>query len=332
MAASPDLPGDLTIAPLTREDFADASALLAVAETVDDTGEHWSAEDLAEWWVNDLVDLARDGLAVRTSGGELVAWATVLALPTFRDAFRVDLEARVHPAWRERGIGGALLGWQVARGVEIHADRHPASPAVLAVSVPAAMTSLGGIVRRAGFRPERWYRTMARPLSGLPAAPVVDGVELVPFSWDRDEEVRQVHNASFTEHHGSAERDATTWRTLFTGQRAFRPDLSVVALEDGAVVGYALAYVYEADSQARGYDEVHLGQIGVLPAERGRGVASAVIAAALRSAAAAGCRTAGLEVDSGNVTGAPGVYERLGFRATRTQVSWSTTLPAASGG
>ncbi|SDF20982.1 mycothiol synthase [Blastococcus aurantiacus] len=332
MVALPVLPEDLSVAPLTPADAADAAALLAEAEKVDDTGEHWSAEDLTEWWVNDLVDLGRDGVAVRDPAGALVAWATVLALPTFRDAFRIDLEARVHPAWRGRGIGRALLAWQVARGGEIHADRHPASPAVLGVSVPAAMTSLGGVVRRAGFRPERWYRTMARPLSGVPAVPGVDGMELVPFSWNRDEEVRQAHNASFTEHHGSAERDAATWRTLFTGQRAFRPDLSVLALADGAVVGYALAYVYEADSRARGHDEVHLGQIGVLPAARGRGVASALITAVLRAAAAAGCRTAGLDVDSGNVTGAPGVYERLGFRTTRTQVSWSTSLPAVAGG
>lgn len=332
VAASPELPGDLTIAPLTREDFAEASALLAAAETVDDTGEHWSPEDLTEWWVNDLVDLSRDGLAVRTTGGELVAWGTVLALPTFRDAFRIDLEARVHPDWRGRGIGRALLGWQVARGGEVHADRHPGSPAVQAVSVPAAMTSLGGLVRRAGFAPERWYRTMARPLSEVPAVPAVDGVELVPFGWDRDEEVRRAHNASFTEHHGSAERDAATWRTLFTGQRAFRPDLSVLALgDDGAVAGYALAYVYAADSLANGYDEVHLGQIGVLPSARGRGVASAAIAAVLRAAAEAGCAEAGLDVDSDNPTGALRLYEALGFRTARTRVSWSQALPALPG-
>ncbi len=328
MTDLPALPDGLAVAPLTPADVTDAAALLAVAETVDDTGEHWSPEDLTEWWVNDLVDLARDGLAVRTTGGELVAWATVLALPTFRDAFRIDLEARVHPAWRGRGIGRALLAWQLDRGREVHAERHPRSPAVLAVSAPSAMTSLGGLLRRAGFEPERWYRTLERPLTGLPEVPAVDGIELAPFVRERDEEVRQAHNASFTQHHGSAERDETTWRTLFTGQRAFRPDLSVLALEDDAVVGYALGYVHEADSRANGYDQVHFGQIGVLPAARGRGVASAAIVAVLRAAAGAGCRTAGLDVDSGNPTGALRLYESLGFRTARTQVSWSRALPA----
>ncbi len=326
MAALPTLPGGLTAGPITEADVADAAALLAAAEPLDDTGEHWSAEDLAEWWVGDLLDLARDSLAVRDGGGALVAWATVSALPGFREAFRIDLEARVHPGVRDRGIGRALLAWQIARGREVHAERHPGSPAVLAVAVPTTMPALEGMVRRAGFGAERWYVVMERPLDDLPAAPGVDGIDLAPFDRDRDEEVRQAHNASFTAHHGSAERDAATWRTLFTGQRAFRPDLSMLALADGAVVGYALGYVYEADSRAAGHDTVHLGQIGVLPAWRRRGVASAVIAAVLRAGAEAGCARAALDVDSGNSTGAVGVYERLGFRTVRTRVTWSLAL------
>jgi ribosomal protein S18 acetylase RimI-like enzyme len=123
---------------------------------------------------------------------------------------------------------------------------------------------------------------------------------------------------------------------LFTGQRAFRPDLSVVALEDGAVVGYVLAYVYEADTEATGVRETHFGQIGVLPAARGRGIASAVIVEALRRGAASGCARAGLQVDSDNVTGALALYEKLGFETTRSYVNWALPLapvgPAAAAG
>jgi mycothiol synthase len=323
----PALPDGLTARPLTTEDVADAAALQEAAEEVDDTGEHWSADDLTEWWVNDLLDLPRDSLAVRTEDGELVGWATTLAVPTFRDAFRINLEARVHPAWRDRGIGRALLSWQLARGREVHAARHPGSPAVLAVEAYTSMPSLEKLLRRAGLTQERWYFVMERPLSELPDVPAVEGVELVPFTWDRDDEIRRAHNAAFTEHHGSAERDETTWQTLFTGQRAFRPGLSVLALANGAVVAYALAYVFGADTAANGYEQVDLGQIGVLPSARGRGLAKATIAAVLRRAAGQGCRSAGLQVDSENVTGALRLYESLGFTTRRTQVSWTLALP-----
>src|SRR4051794_33748032 len=131
------LPDDLTARPLTPDDVDSVAALLEAAEKVDDTGEHLDADDLTEWWVNELVDLRRDGLAVHGPDGGLVGWATALAPPTFRDAFAVYLEGRVHPAHRGRGIGGALLEWQVPRGAGGHAGRHPQGPAPLPVSGPA---------------------------------------------------------------------------------------------------------------------------------------------------------------------------------------------------
>jgi mycothiol synthase len=326
MADVPALADGLTVRPLAADDVTDAAALLEAAEAVDDTGEHWSPDDLTEWWVNDLFDLARDSLAVRTADGELVAWATVLALPTFRDAFRIGLEARVHPAWRDRGIGRALLAWQLERGREVHAERHPGSLAVLAVEVYTSMPSLERLVQRAGLTQERWYFVMERPLTDLPDVPTPEGVELVPFTWERDDEIRRTHNASFTEHHGSAERDETTWRTLFTGQRGFRPELSALAVADGAVVAYSLAYVFDADTAANGYETVDLGQIGVLPSARGRGLAKATIAMVLRAAAARGFRAAALQVDSENVTGALALYEGLGFTKRRTQIQCALPL------
>jgi ribosomal protein S18 acetylase RimI-like enzyme len=152
-------------------------------------------------------------------------------------------------------------------------------------------------------------------------------VQLVPFSWDRDDEVRRAHNAAFTEHHGSSERDSASWQVLFTGQRGFRPDLSVLALEDDAVVAYVLAYVYEANTAVLGERETYFGQIGVLPPARGRGLAKATIVQALRVAADNDCRTAALQVDSDNGSGAPALYAGLGFTTERTEVTWSRELP-----
>ncbi len=316
------LPAGLTARPMRADDMAAAADLLAAAEVVDDTGEHESAEGLADWWVNDLVDLTRDSLLVQTPDGEVVALAAVVAPPTFRDAFTVYLEGCVHPDRRGRGIGRALLAWQLARGAQVHAERHPEAPARLTVSVFATMGTAEALVRHAGLTPQRWFSQMARPLTGLPATPAVPGVRLVPFTFDRDDEVRRAHNAAFSGHYGSSERDAASWQVLFTGQRSFRPDLSVLAIEDGAVLGYVLAYVSEATTEATGDRETYLGQIGVLPHARGRGIAKATITEALRLAAGHDCQVAALQVDSENGSGAVGLYEGLGFVTQRTRVSW----------
>jgi mycothiol synthase len=332
VADLPALPEGLTARPLTAEDVAAVAALLVAAEQIDDTGEYPDAEDLTEWWTGWGMDFGRDGVAVTDGSGLVVAFAAAMAPRNFRGTFTVYLEGRVRPDQRGKGIGRALLDWQLVRGAEIHAERHPEAPGKLTVPVPEAMTSLASLVEDAGLTGERWYRQMQRPLTDLPEPRVTPGVDLVPFTWDRDDEIRRAHNAAFTEHHGSAERDAAAWQAMFTGQRAFRPELSVLAVEGGAVLGYVLAYVYEADCAATGVRETHPGQIGVLPPARGRGLASALIAAALRTGAENDCERAGLEVDADNVTGALRLYEKLGFATTRLRVSWSRSLPEPSGG
>lgn len=319
-------PAALTVRPLTRDDLPAAAALYDAAERVDDTGEHYDAADLAEQWFAPFVEVDADTRAV-LDGEDLVAVGATVAAPTFRDAYGVHLDGRVRPDRRGEGIGRALLAWQAARGREIHAQRHPEAPARLTVLHQATITGQEGLLRRAGFAPARWFQSMSRPLTELPAPREVDGVELVAFDWARDEQVRHAHNAAFTEHYGSSERDRTSWRTMFTGQRAFRPDLSVLAVSGDDVLGYVLAYVHEADTAATGRVDAYYGQIGVVPAARGRGLSKAVIAAALRAAADAGCDSASLEVDTDNVDEAQGLYRAMGFAVARTQVSWSVHLP-----
>jgi mycothiol synthase len=320
------LPEGLILRPMRPDDVPAVAELLTAAEAVDDTGVHESAEDLTGFWVNELVDLDLDSRLVTTADGEVVGYATAIAPPTFRDAFGVHLEGRVHPGWRGRGIGRTLLAWQLERGTQVHAQRHPGAPARLTVTAYTSMPDLTALLRRAGLVEARWFFHMSRPLTDLPAPRPVDGVRLVPFSWDRDDEVRRAHNAAFTEHYGSSERDTASWQVMFTGQRGFRPDLSVLAIEDGAVVAYVLAYVYEANTAVLGERETYFGQIGVLPQARGRGLSKATIVQALRVAAANDCQIAGLQVDSDNVSGALGLYESLGFTTGRTEVSWSRHL------
>ena len=324
----PRLPDGLTSTPITAGDLPAIAALLAAAEELDRTGEHTSAADLADEWLNDLVDLPRDSRLVR-AGADVLGWATVIAPPTFRNAVSVYLEGRVHPAARGRGIGRALLAWQLERGGQVHAERHPAAPARLIASVPTSMPDAEALVRRAGLVADRWWHTMHRPLTGLPDRRDVPGVDLVAFDPARDDEVRRAHNAAFTEHHGSSERDEASWQTMFTGAASFRPDLSVLALADGAVVAYVLTYVWESDTAATGRREAHLGQIGVVPGHRGRGLSKAVIAEALHRAAERDCQLAGLDVDSQNGSGALGLYEGLGFRTVHTRTSWVRELPAS---
>ena len=327
MPQPPALPAGLTARPLRAGDMTALAQVLEAAEPVDETGEHEDAEGLAELLVNDRVDLDRDTVAV-LDGKDLVAYASTVDLGNHRDEYAIMLSGCVHPARRGRGIGRRLVGWEIARCGELHRERHPGMPGRFGVGVPAANTSLERLVRRAGFEPVQYCFVMRRPLTGLPPVGTVDGVALVPYDRDRDEEVRLAHNRAFVDHFGTAERDAYAWQTWFTGQKAFRPELSRLALADGAVVGYSLIYEFDADTAATGVREAYVGHVGVLPEARGRGVASACIAASLHAAATEGLGRAGLTVDTQNTTGALGLYERLGFAVDGREAVWAYRVPA----
>ena len=101
-----------------------------------------------------------------------------------------------------------------------------------------------------------------------------------------------------------------------------------MALVDGAVAGYSLIYEHDADTQATGVREAYLGQLGVLPEFRGRGLGSALIVESLRAAAAAGMDRSGLTVDTNNTTGALQLYERLGFAVDARETVWALRVPA----
>jgi mycothiol synthase len=162
------LSAGFVVRPLRARDITAVADLLTAAGPLDDTGEPPDAHELAEWFAYCRLAYDRDALAVLVAAGDLVAYAASAALPAFRDAFRVHLEGRVHPRLRSAGIGRALLDWQLARGRHLHAERHPEVPAELTVPVPAAMSTLEGLVRRSGFTAERCYQQMQRPLTICP--------------------------------------------------------------------------------------------------------------------------------------------------------------------
>jgi mycothiol synthase len=80
---------------------------------------------------------------------------------------------------------------------------------------------------------------------------------------------------------------------------------------------------WAADTAATGVRDAHFMLIGTLREHRNRGVASALIGHALRAAADQGYDRASLNVDSANVLGAPGVFEKAGFTPTARFVRWA---------
>lgn len=336
-AAQPSV--DQTWRPMRRADAAALADLLAAAERVDQADENYDEADVAEEYLNDPVDLDADTRLV-WQGTDLIGYSSVFGQRRVRGTHSVWLSGTVHPEHRRRGLGRRLLRWQLDRAGQLHAERHPAASANLMCNASEANFGLPVLARSEGLEEMRSWFEMGRTLdpadTPLPPVPVVPGVRVAPYEAERGDEVRRAHNIAFDGHFGSTERDAQEWRTYFTGSRAFRPELSLVALAEqrsahegsAAIAGYLLAYVYEADVAATGRREVYVGQIGTLPDHRGRGVGSALMATGLTNWSAAGHEDAFLGVDTANGTGALGLYERAGFRVHKRSTSWGRRVSA----
>jgi mycothiol synthase len=313
----------LTERALTTGDAAALTRLLAAMEAVDRTGENYSEADIAAELADSSVDLTRDTLGAFDPDGTLVGWVATRGASTVLDVDRVWIEGGVLPSRRGEGIGRRLLDWGSHRGAELHRERHPSAPGELGVGVPATNPTLDALVRAAAFQPVRWWYGMKRDLEVLPAVPAVPaGLRLVPWSAERDDAVRRAHAAAFADHWGSVPPDEQRWEHWFTGNQAFRPSISWLVLAGEEIAAYLLAYFWEADAEATGVREAYIGQVGTLRPWRRRGLGT-LLATALARFAAEGYQQASLTVDSGNPTGALGLYERAGFTVDHRSVTWT---------
>jgi mycothiol synthase len=255
----------------------------------------------------------------------------------------------VDPQWQRRGVGSALLSWLEAR------TRHRFAEDAGAVRDSAVQDSTGPdnagpggggpvprlrlfteqkqqhqcvLLEESGYEVVRYYNEMHRPLSApLPEAPLEHGLELVPMERGLSEALRLAHNQVFADHWGSEPRDEESWGFVVNDPLA-RPDLSAVVLESrtGEIAGYQLASYDPDNTVARGFSEGYTDLLGVRREFRGRGIAQALLADAMRRFAAAGLDKASLDVDSENPTGAMALYRKMGYVPVNTSLAWDKVL------
>ncbi len=247
----------------------------------------------------------------------------------------------VDPQWQGSGIGTGLLGWAEQRTRERFAA-DAASTVSGSSGMPAPVPKLrlhmeqqhkhqAALFERAGYKVVRYFNEMHRPLSlPVPRTVLGPGLSLVTFGPELHEPVRLAHNSAFRDHWGSEPRDEEAWGFVVDDPLA-RPDLSGVVLDvsTGTVAGYQLASHDAGAAVVRGFREGYTDLLGVRREFRGRGIAQALLADAMRRFVAAGMDTASLDVDFENPSGALGLYLKMGYTAVNRSMAWDKELAPA---
>ena len=269
---------ELRWAPPRREDDPEWAALLAAIEAVDVRGETYELEDLDVEWQSVWAHPEENARLV-WDGEELVGLRVADRAARARGRrTRSSMWGGVRPSHRRRGIGTQLFEWAIAAGQRrSRPTLDGALPTKLETDAAEHQTELLRAGRahgpRAGAplpRDRPADRRAARRARPRPPA----------SSWCRGarsstRRARLAHVESFEDHWGSEPRTVEEWTQWYTGHRAFRPDLSVLAVEpaSGEVVSLVLCAAYPQDwvtVPGRGVDQ-H-GRHPARVARQGRGV------------------------------------------------------------
>lgn len=230
------------------------------------------------------------------------------------------------PAWRRRGIGGAMLHYAERRLREI-ADSHPKDGPRFFQSW-AADTEIGTqrLLLSEGYQPVRFSYEMVRDLSELiPEVPIPEGLELRSVKSEHLWLIFDAMNEAFRDHW--SHRDLTKEEfKQWMKDPSFDPKHWKIAWEGDQVAGMVLNFINAAENEEynrkRGYTE----GISVRRPWRRRGLARSLLAQSLRYFKQLGMTEATLGVDTENPSGALRLYESVGFQPVKRFIEYRKPL------
>ena len=238
----------------------------------------------------------------------------------------VRMFLRVRPAWRGRGAASALLATLEAAAHQIARD-----------SVTLSATNWAGddagalFLASQGFEPERHFLQMRVELAmkATPPSPPA-GVVVRDFKPGEDDDaVFATFRDSFGDHWGNQNPDREIWwrENRDDSAAGFDPWLWLIAESGGEMCGFLVGRERDEAVGAVGW----VSLVGVIPAERGRGIGECLLRSAFVRFGARGLREAGLNVDVENTTSALRLYEKVGMRRRPAFTAWRKHLTLLPG-
>lgn len=213
----------------------------------------------------------------------------------------------VRPDVRAKGLGTYLMRWSQVQAGSLLAGA-AAHPRVLQIRTESLTEPAHRLYLAQGFESVFDELVLRRDLRQLlPVQPLPDGVTLAAWQPAEAEQFYQAYHAAFRERPGFPGWSSAEWIAQVNDD-GHMPGWSLLASAAGAPLGFVIGYAILTTDPPGGY----IWQVGVAPAARRGGLASALMVEAMRRMQAAGAPWVDLTVNTNN-PGARQTFAGLGF-------------------
>jgi ribosomal protein S18 acetylase RimI-like enzyme len=329
------VPGAPDVAGLEFRHFRgedDLPAMLAVwqaAHDADGAEEVRTLDDMRRAYATLSNCVPERDVLLAEVGGELAAYARVFWNEMSEGGRSYELFGFVHPDWRRRGLGGAMLAHNEALLRRIAAEHVEVAPKILRSGGIESDVGNGVLMRAAGYEDvRRGYDMVAPTLEGLEPTPMPEGLEVRPVTRDQFAVLWDAMNEAFRDEWGSTEPTEADWERFQADPRNEDTRFWRVGWDGDEVAGAILTTVPAAENETYRRRRVYVDSVSVRRPWRRRGLARALLSSSLVGAREDGFTSASLGVDATSLTGATDLYRSLGFEPERTFITWQKPLEA----
>ncbi len=311
----PDVPGLSFRRFVDEHDFPGMVAANLASTAADGISNPLTVETMAERYRQPANFDPYQDVILAVVGGEIVGYARGSWWDEGPDRRVYESTGFLNPAWRRRGIGGAMFRWVKERLRAIAGDHPDTLDKAFQASARQHEVGTAAMLVQAGYEPERRWLNLLRPtLDDIPDLPLPDGIELRPVLpehyraiWESDDETSR-DEWGYVE---ATEADYEAW----PDDMRFQPPLWQVAWDTAAdqVAGGLLGFIDHEENKTLGRRRGYTERLGVRRPWRRRGIGYALIAQSLLAQRAAGMTESAAVADSANAD-AIRLFERIGFQ------------------
>jgi mycothiol synthase len=315
-APAATLPPGVSLRPFAGDaDLAAFVEIFRAGNVADGMDERTTLEAMRNWASHPSrsFDASRD-VVVAVAGEQPVAYGYTRWADTSDGMREYETRGYVHPEWRRRGIGTAILRYNEAHLRELAAEQQVDTPRVYGAYAPERRPGAMALAEANGYRPVRWFFDMVRPtLDGIVVPELPAGLEIRPVHGRQ--QLRQLFDAdveAFLDHWGGFDATDESFEQWFTDPD-YDPTLFVVAWDGEQIAGGVTNVILAAENRELGRQRGLLDSVFVRRPWRGRGLASALVGLSLELLRDHGMGSATLGVDADNPNGALRLYQNAGF-------------------